>query len=62
MAICDIWLFDDKLKAAIVHDESLMTEMRTDGDKKGRSTLQKQGLKKVVTGITSLEELKRVVG
>jgi len=61
-AICDIWLFDDKLKAAVVHNELLMTEMRTDGDKKGRSSLRKQGLKKVVTGITSLEELKRVVG
>ena len=61
-AICDIWLFDDKLKAAVAHNESLVDEMRKEGDKKGRSNLQKQGLKKVVSGITSLEELKRVVG
>jgi type II secretory ATPase GspE/PulE/Tfp pilus assembly ATPase PilB-like protein len=61
-AICDIWLFDDKLKAAIAHNELLIAEMRKDGDKKGRSSLQKEGLKKVVDGITSLEELKRVVG
>ena len=61
-AICDIWLFDDKLKAAVAHNESLIAEMRKDGDKKGRSSLQKEGLKKVVDGITSLEELKRVVG
>lgn len=61
-AICDIWLFDDKLKEAVAHNESLLTEMRNEGDKKGRSSLQKEGLKKVVDGITSLEELKRVVG
>ncbi len=62
MAICDIWLFDDKLKAAVANNESLIAEMRTEGDKKGRSSLQKEGLKKVVDGITSLEELKRVAG
>jgi type II secretory ATPase GspE/PulE/Tfp pilus assembly ATPase PilB-like protein len=61
-AICDIWLFDDKLKAAIADNELMITDMRKDGDKKGRSSLQKEGLKKVVSGITSLEELKRVVG
>lgn len=61
-AICDIWLFDDKLKAAVANNELMITEMRKDGDKKGRSSLQKEGLKKVVDGITSLEELKRVVG
>ncbi len=61
-AICDIWLFDDKLKAVVAHNESLMDEMRKEGDKKGRSNLQKQALREVVSGITSLEELKRVVG
>jgi type II secretory ATPase GspE/PulE/Tfp pilus assembly ATPase PilB-like protein len=61
-AICDIWLFDDKLKVAVAHNESLVDEMRKEGDKKGRSTLQKQGLREVVSGITSLEELKRVIG
>jgi type II secretory ATPase GspE/PulE/Tfp pilus assembly ATPase PilB-like protein len=61
-AICDIWLFDDKTKNTFAHNQSWVDEMRKEGDKKGRSSLQKQGLKKVVTGVTSLEELKRVVG
>jgi type II secretory ATPase GspE/PulE/Tfp pilus assembly ATPase PilB-like protein len=39
-----------------------MTQLRNEGDKKGKSNLKKQGLKKVVSGMTSLEELKRVVG
>jgi len=61
-AICDIWQFDEKLKDAVSHNESLISEMRKEGDKKGRSSLRKQALQKVVSGITSLEELKRVIG
>ncbi len=62
MAILDILVFDNKLKAQIANNQLSMTQLRSEGDKKGRSNLKKQGLKKVVSGMTSLEELKRVVG
>jgi len=62
IAIFDILILDNKLKADISSNESLLNELRKEGDKRGRSNLQKQGLKMVVSGITSLEELKRVVG
>ncbi len=62
IAIFDILIFDDKLKNAIANSQTLALEMRKNGDKKGKSNLQKQGLKMVVSGITSFEELKRVVG
>jgi len=61
-AIFDILVLDDKLKASIANNELSPTQLRKDGDKKGMSNLQKQGLRMVVSGITSLEELKRVVG
>jgi type II secretory ATPase GspE/PulE/Tfp pilus assembly ATPase PilB-like protein len=61
-AIFDIMVFDNQLKASIANNELLITQLKEDGDKKGKSNMQKQGLKKVVSGITSLEELKRVVG
>jgi type II secretory ATPase GspE/PulE/Tfp pilus assembly ATPase PilB-like protein len=61
-AIFDILVLDDKLKAHIANSELSVTELKRDGDKKGVSNLQKQGLRKVVSGITSFEELKRVVG
>jgi len=61
-AIFDILLLDNKLKAGIANNELTVIQLRRDGDKKGKSNLQKQGLRKVVSGITSLEELKRVVG
>ncbi len=36
--------------------------MRTEAEKKGRSTLTSEAMRAVVAGVTSLEELKRVVG
>ncbi len=61
-AICDILLIDDNLKGAIAQNALLIAQLRKEGDQRGRSNLQKQGLLKVVSGITSLEELARVAG
>jgi type II secretory ATPase GspE/PulE/Tfp pilus assembly ATPase PilB-like protein len=55
-------VLDDRSKAAITNSESLINQLRSDGDKKGASNLYKQGFKNVTLGITGLEELKRVVG
>ena len=61
-AIFDILALTDPIKQQIANNKSLIKDMRKSGDKKGQSNLFKQGLKKVVSGETSLEELKRVVG
>ena len=61
-AIFDPLILDNELKASIADNTLSVEQLRKDGDKRGRSNLQKQGLKKVVSGATSLEELKRVVG
>jgi type II secretory ATPase GspE/PulE/Tfp pilus assembly ATPase PilB-like protein len=53
---------NDELRADIVNNEALVSELRTRGSKKNKSNLRKEGLKKVASGITSLDELKRVVG
>lgn len=62
IAIFDILVLDNELKASIANNKLSVTQLRRDGDKRGKSNLQKQGLRNVVSGITSLEELKRVVG
>ena len=62
IAIFDILVLDDKLKASIANEKLSIVILKEDGNKKGKSNLYKQGLKKVVAGKTSLEELKRVVG
>ena len=61
-AICDVLVVDNAYKAEIARGEALTAKLRTDGNRKGQSNLRKQGLRKVVAGVTSREELKRVVG
>lgn len=61
-AICDPVVITDQLKADIADNRLLIGELRTDGKRKDKSNMRKEGLKKVASGITSLEELKRVVG
>ncbi|MBW8041840.1 MAG: type II secretion system protein GspE [Planctomycetes bacterium] len=61
-AIFDMLVVDNELKASIVSSDSWITELRKAGDEQGKSHLRKQGLKMVLSGVTSLEELKRVLG
>ncbi len=62
IGIYDILALDDAMKSSITNNTLPITELRKEGDQRGRSNLQKQALLKVVTGVTSLEELNRVVG
>ena len=62
VGIYDILVLDDALRTSITNNTLPVTELRKEGDQRGKSNLQKQGLLKVVTGVTSLEELTRVVG
>jgi type II secretory ATPase GspE/PulE/Tfp pilus assembly ATPase PilB-like protein len=62
IAVFDILTLDTQLKTQIANNQLSVAYLKQDGEKKGKSNLQKQGLKKVVSGVTSLEELKRVVG
>lgn len=61
-AVFDVLVLDNNLKSGIAHNPTLITELKKDGDRRGKSNLQKQGLRAVVTGRTTLEELKRVIG
>jgi type II secretory ATPase GspE/PulE/Tfp pilus assembly ATPase PilB-like protein len=60
--IFDMLIIDDRLKHSIANNTLPIAQLRKEGDQKGRSNLQKQGLMKVVSGITTLEELTRVTG
>ncbi len=61
-AVCELLVITDQLKADIADNKLSIGELRTEGKKKDKSNLRKEGLKKVASGITSLKELKRVVG
>ncbi len=61
-AICDILALDNKLKSSIANNDLLVSEFRSKGDEQGRVNLYKEGMRRVLVGQTSLEEVKRVVG
>jgi type II secretory ATPase GspE/PulE/Tfp pilus assembly ATPase PilB-like protein len=58
----DIMPVTDEFKADIADNKAIIDDLKNKGSKKSRTNLRKEGLKKVSSGITSLEELKRVIG
>ena len=62
MAVLDLLPVTDELQADIADNKAIIDELKSKGSKKSRTNLRKEGLKKVSSGITSLEELKRVIG
>jgi type II secretory ATPase GspE/PulE/Tfp pilus assembly ATPase PilB-like protein len=62
IGIFDILVLDAKLKASIANSQLCVTTLKEEGDKQGKSSLFKHGLKMVVSGVTSAEELRRVSG
>jgi type II secretory ATPase GspE/PulE/Tfp pilus assembly ATPase PilB-like protein len=62
MAICDLLAVTDQLRTEIANDATIAAKLRADAEKRGRSTLGAEAIRLVNAGITSIEELKRVVG
>ena len=58
--IFDIMVLDDEIKAQLADDRLSLSTLKEKGDKYIKSGLKKQGLKLVLTGITTIKEVKRV--
>jgi len=61
-AICDLMVVDEKLKAKIAEGQAFLAQLKAEGANQGRSNLRKRGMKQVLAGVTSFQELKRVTG
>jgi len=61
-AICDVLVIDEQVKAEIAQGQSFLARLKAEGTKQGQSNLRKQAMKRVLGGVTSFKELKRVVG
>jgi type II secretory ATPase GspE/PulE/Tfp pilus assembly ATPase PilB-like protein len=61
-AIADITVMTPEFRASIAKNKNIMEELTNQGAKVGTSSIKKQGLKKAVSGLTTLSELKRVLG
>ncbi len=62
IAICDLLVITSQLKVGIAENKALITQLKNEGTRKDKSNLRKEALRKVTSGITSLNELKRVIG
>jgi type II secretory ATPase GspE/PulE/Tfp pilus assembly ATPase PilB-like protein len=62
LAILDLLVVTDQLRADIAKNKDLITQLKNEGTQKGKSNMAKEALRKVTSGVTSLDELKRVVG
>lgn len=59
-AITDVTYMDDKLRHMLVSNTLTPADMKQKGDKDFFATLRRDGMKKVLEGITTLDEVKRV--
>ncbi len=59
-AILDVMYLGDEVKADLIDDKLSLGDLKKQGDQKSKSTLRKEGLRKVAEGLTTLEEVRRV--
>jgi general secretion pathway protein E len=59
-AIMHVMRLDEDVKANLANERLSFGNMKQQGDEEGRSALRKEGLRKVLAGITTLEEVQRV--
>jgi general secretion pathway protein E len=59
-AILDVMRLNEDVKANLANERLSLGSLKKQGDNEGRSTLRKEGLRKVLTGMTTLDEVQRV--
>jgi type II secretory ATPase GspE/PulE/Tfp pilus assembly ATPase PilB-like protein len=61
-AIADVTVVTPEFREKIAKNKNIVHELKKTVAKEGTSNLKKQGLKKAVSGLTTLSEIKRVLG
>jgi type II secretory ATPase GspE/PulE/Tfp pilus assembly ATPase PilB-like protein len=62
MAVCDILAVSNELRIQIAQGGAISAKLRSDGEKKDRANMKNEAFRAAIMGITSLEEIKRVLG
>jgi type II secretory ATPase GspE/PulE/Tfp pilus assembly ATPase PilB-like protein len=60
-AIMDIMYMNDNIRTVLCNNTLTPGDLKQKGDKQFHTTLRLMGMKKVITGMTTLSEVKRVV-
>lgn len=61
LGLFDVTLLDDEIKNRLADNRLSMGDLKQEGDKQGRSKLKREGMRRVLEGVTTLEEVKRVI-
>jgi general secretion pathway protein E len=61
-AVADLLVVTNRVKLDIVNNEAFVAELKAEDNQTVKSTFMEKGLEKVASGVTSLEELTRVLG
>ena len=61
IAIIDVTYMDDRLKRQLTSPNLSVAHFKRQGDESGKHNLKKEGMKKVLQGLTTIDEVKRVV-
>jgi len=59
-AVMDVMMLDDEIKALLADGRLTHGDLKRKGDSRGRTALKHEGMKKVLKGTTTIEEVKRV--
>ena len=59
-AIMDVMVLDENIKTILADNRLSPGDLKKKGDERGRTALRREGMKKVLSGLTTLEEVKRV--
>lgn len=62
IAVCDLLVVTDQLRAEIANNEAIAAKLREEAKGKGRAPMTAEAMRLVNAGVTSLDELKRVLG
>lgn len=60
-AILDVTYMDEELKANLTKTDLSIADFKKQGDASARNNLKKEALRKVVAGVTTLDEVRRVI-
>jgi len=61
-AICDLLQITDELRTEIARNSAIISKLKDEGEKQGKSNMKNEAFRRAIVGVTSLEEVKRVVG
>ncbi len=59
-AILDVMVLDDKIKSSLINSDLSFGDLMSQGNEESRAVFKRNGLKKVLSGITTFDEVTKI--